>query len=55
MWIIARLKLQRDGLSYMERQRLQGRVSYCRRPTNRVSDGVFFANRVEGEPCELLV
>ena len=30
MWINARLKLQRDGLSYYERQRLQGRVAYCR-------------------------
>jgi hypothetical protein len=30
MWINARLKLQRDGLPYAERQRLQGRVAYCR-------------------------
>jgi hypothetical protein len=30
MWINARLKLQRDGLSYAERQRLQGRAAYCR-------------------------
>ena len=30
MWINARLKLQRDGLSYTERQRLQGRLAYCR-------------------------
>ena len=30
MWISARLKLQRDGLSRTERQRLNGRVAYCR-------------------------
>jgi hypothetical protein len=30
MWINARLKLQRDGLSQTERQRLLGRVAYCR-------------------------
>jgi hypothetical protein len=30
MWINARWSLQRDGLSYAERQRLKGRVAYCR-------------------------
>jgi hypothetical protein len=30
MWINARMKLQHDGLSYTERQRLLGRVAYCR-------------------------
>jgi hypothetical protein len=30
MWINARLKLQRDGLSYAELQRLLGRLAYCR-------------------------
>jgi hypothetical protein len=30
MWIKARMRLQRDGLSYADRQRLQGRAAYCR-------------------------
>jgi hypothetical protein len=30
MLMSARLKLQHDGLPYVERQRLQGRVAYCR-------------------------
>ena len=30
MLMSARLKLQHDGLPYAERQRLQGRVTYCR-------------------------
>jgi len=35
MWINARLKLQCDGLSHTERQRLQGRVAYCRSALRR--------------------
>jgi len=30
MWISARMKLQCTGLPYAERQRLRGRVAYCR-------------------------
>ena len=29
MWITAKAMLLHDGLSYAERQRLQGRVAYC--------------------------
>ena len=35
LWINARFKLQRDGLPYAERQRLQGRVRYAREAMRR--------------------
>jgi hypothetical protein len=38
MLISARLKLQRDGLPYAERQRLQGRVAYCRSAVGSTQD-----------------
>jgi hypothetical protein len=38
MWIKARLHLKRDGLSYAERQRLQGRVAYCRSAVGSTHD-----------------
>jgi hypothetical protein len=38
MWISARLKLQGNSLSYGERQRLQGRVAYCRSAVGNARD-----------------
>ena len=38
MLINARLKLRRNGLSHSERQRLQGRVAYCRSAVGSTHD-----------------
>jgi hypothetical protein len=38
MWINASIRLRRNGLSYTERQRLQGRVAYCRSAVGSAQD-----------------